>query len=87
MIKPTDKTEIESLISKIDPTKKTGPNSIHTKLIKLISNSISTPISNICNKSFASGIFPDILKISKVIPIHKKDSKLRVSNYRPISLL
>ena len=46
MIKPTDKTEIESLISKIYPTKKTGPNSIHNKLIKLISKVISTPISN-----------------------------------------
>ena len=34
MIKPTDKIEIESLISKIDPTKKTGPNSIHSKFIK-----------------------------------------------------
>ena len=32
-------------------------------------------------------IFPTILKTAKVIPIHKKDSKLEASNYRPISLL
>ena len=32
-------------------------------------------------------IFPTILKTAKVIPIHKKDSRLEVSNYRPISLL
>ena len=32
-------------------------------------------------------VFPTILKTAKVVPIHKKNSKLEVSNYRPISLL
>ena len=34
-----------------------------------------------------SGVFPAFLKTAKVIPIHKKNSKLEVSNYRPASLL
>ena len=41
----------------------------------------------IFNISFATGIFPNKLKVAKVIPIHKKDSKIECSNYRPISLL
>ena len=28
-----------------------------------------------------------MLKIAKVIPIHKKDDKTQINNYRPISLL
>ena len=33
------------------------------------------------------GIFPDKMKLSKVIPIFKKGSKVAIENYRPISLL
>ena len=32
-------------------------------------------------------VFPSVIKIAKVVPVFKKDSKLDYSNYRPISLL
>ena len=41
----------------------------------------------IINQSFNSGIFPDKLKIAKIIPIYKKGEKNVFNNYRPISLL
>ena len=37
--------------------------------------------------SLTSGVFPSALKIAKIVPIHKKDSTLDFSNYRPISIL
>ena len=37
--------------------------------------------------SFLTGQFPSVLKIAKVIPIHKKRSKVDYAKYRPISLL
>ena len=39
------------------------------------------------NDSFLSGIFPNKLKIAKVITLYKKDSGDNPANYHPISLL
>ena len=87
LIKTVTQSEVERVILELITSKSCGPNSIPTKMLKDMVVSLSQPIKNICNKSFQSGIFPDKLKISKVIPIHKKDSKTVMSNYRPISLL
>ena len=38
------------------------------------------------NYSYAFGIFPDILKLAKVVPVFKSGNKRVVTNYRPISL-
>ena len=37
--------------------------------------------------SFTTGVFPTILKIAKVLPLHKGGSTLDPNNFRPISLL
>ena len=84
---PTTPKEIESIIESFDSSKSVGPNSIPPKILKIIAPEISIAIANICNKSFKTGTFPDQLKISKINPIHKKESRLKISNYRPISLL
>ena len=41
----------------------------------------------IINQSLITGIYPHKLKIAKVIPIYKKENKLLMDNYRPISWL
>ena len=41
----------------------------------------------IYNKSFTEGQFPDLLKIAKVIPIHKGEDATNPNKHRPISLL
>ena len=55
--------------------------------IKYIKNEIIEPLTLIINQMFESGIFPDSLKIAKIIPIYKKGDINSITNYRPISLL
>ena len=78
---------VDGSISSLDSNTSVGPNSFLSKILKLLKNDISSQLSEILNISFSSGIFPSILKTAKVIPVHKKDSKLDFSNYRRISLL
>ena len=72
-ITPTDAHEVNLIISSLNSDKSTGPNSLPTKILKLLKNEISTHLADIFNLSFSSGVFPYVLKIAKVIPVHKKE--------------
>ena len=84
---PTDSTEVSNIISSLNQNKSDGPNNIPIKILKLLNKDMSDQLAILFNQSFSSGMFPSILKTSKIIPIYKKGSKLECSNYRPISLL
>ena len=56
-------------------------------LIKEIFKFICKPFTDICNKSFLNGVFPDKMKIAKVIPLFKSGENDTFTNYRPVSLL
>ena len=83
----TNKEEICKVISSLNISKSCGSSSIPTKILHLLQDHISKYVATICNLSFSTGIFPTILKTAKLIPILKKNFRLEVSNYRPISLL
>ena len=64
-----------------------GYDGIYVKLLKYLFPALSKPLCLIINQSLLTGIYPDKLKIAKVIPLFKKDDTLLMDNYRPISLL
>ena len=84
---PVTPPEIEIIINSLNSNKSTGPYSIPTFLLKLLSSHISVPLSKIANHSFVTGVFPNKLKFGKVNPLHKTESRDNPSNYRPISIL
>ena len=86
LIANTSNEEILEIIENLE-NKATGPQSVPTKLLKLIPDLILTPLCKIISTFFSTGVFPDALKISKVIPIYKGGPTDNVNNYRPISLL
>ena len=84
---PSVPQEISEIISLLKTGKSLGPNSIPMKILKILCPLISASLSQIINESFQSGIFPEKMKLAKVIPLFKKGCPLTASNYRPISLL
>ena len=88
LFRSADDEEILRVIVNFENSKASGPNSIPTEILKLLRFNLCHPLKEIINISFATGIYPDKLKIAKVIPTFKnKGDQLLVSNYRPISLL
>ena len=56
-------------------------------MIKSIKFDILDSLTLIINQSLMSGIFPDKVKLAKVIPLYKKRDPAIADNYCPISLL
>ena len=78
---------IGKIINDMSAKNSSGPDVINTKLLKLVKHDLITPLPYIVNQTLSIGIFPDRLKIAKVIPIYKKGDSLLAENYRPISIL
>ena len=96
MPRPSDRRFAFDLITETDCLKiipglkskdSTGVDGISTKLLKQIAQAIVKPLTLIINQSLYNGIFPNKLKIAKVIPLYKKGPSEILDNYRPISLL
>ena len=79
--------EIMDILKSLPTNKGTGPASIPLRFLLLVADLIIVPLCRLVNVSFSTGVFPDILKIAKIIPLHKGGSTQDLNNFRPISLL
>ena len=68
LINATDSTEVPSIISSLNQDKN-APNSIPSRILKLLIKGISDQLVFLLNQSFFSGLFLTILKTRKIISI------------------
>ena len=87
MVEIRNRKTLQSKVNICKSDVKIGDNADSLELIQLIHTDISGSITVIINQSLTSGIFPGRLKIAKVTPIFKKDNKMLICNYKPISVL
>ena len=69
-ISPTDKYEIVNIKYSLNSNKSTEPGNLPTKILKLLKNNIFVQLSSVFDVSFSTNVFPCMLKIAKVVPIH-----------------
>ncbi len=65
----------------------TDLDGISIKLLKAVRAEIEAPLAHAFNLSLTTGCFPERLKASKVVPIHKAGDRKNCDNYRPITLV
>ena len=81
------KSEIIEIVKNFKGKLSTDFNDINMDIVKRVMTNIVKQFSHICNTSFISGIFPDNMKIAKVVSLYKAGEKNLFTNYRPVSLL
>ena len=80
-------TDILKIIQNLNPNKAHGHDKISIPMLKICGNSLCRPLELTFNDCLVNGIFPSVWKKGNIVPVHKKNDKQPLNNYRPISLL
>lgn len=81
-----NQSEVQDTLKILKINKATGPDGISNRMLKLTINTITVPLTKLFNLSLSSYTYPDLWKVSHVMPLFKKGDKSIASNYRPVSL-
>ena len=87
ILHPATETEVEKESQDLDISKSTGIDTIPPKIVKWSAVLLTPILTKLINMCFLGGIYPDSLKLARVIPIFKGGNKNDSSLYRPISIL
>jgi hypothetical protein len=85
--KPVTNEQVYKIINQLKSKPSVGHDGLSTITVKYLASLLTEPLTLLINQSLKAGIFPDKLKLAKIIPIHKKDDVHLLENYRPISVL
>ena len=74
------------LLKDFNSSKAVGPDGIWGKVLKKCAASLAKTLTLLFNKSLVTGCIPDDWKLALIVPVHEKDDRGSVENYRPISI-
>ena len=83
----TTPNEIENIINNLNVRKASGADDLSVSVLKRLNKLLSPILSDLVNQAFEAGVYPDSLKLAKVIPLHKGGIDNDPNNFRPISIL
>ena len=80
-------SKVTKLLKALKNSKSTSIDGLDSFSIKVSAEIISIPLHHVLTLAIMQNRFPTKWKLSKVIPLYKKDSRLDQKNYRPVSIL
>ena len=78
--------DMKQALKSLKPNKSPGPDGIHPRILKELSEELAYPLRLLFEKTISCGKLPDAWKTAEVRPIFKKGIKSSPGNYRPVSL-
>ncbi|XP_050509197.1 uncharacterized protein LOC114345645 [Diabrotica virgifera virgifera] len=85
--RPVVEDEISQIIKSLNNSNCKDVHEINSKILKETHQIVLTPFTHLINLILSTGVFPEALKYSKVLPIYKKGDSSKADNYRPISIV
>ena len=79
--------ELKEAFLSLKTNKSPGYDDINFNVVKKCFGEINEPLKYLFNLSLENGIFPEKMKIAKVIPLFKNGGPENILNYHPISVL
>ena len=85
-VTPVNESEVIEILKKLKNSSP-GWDGISPHIVKMTYSIFIKPLVHICNLSIMNGVFPNELKVAKVIPLYKGGDSMLLVNYRPVSIL
>ena len=80
--------QTNDIIKNLKNSKSTGHDAINNRILKKIGHRIAPHLTHLINSILNTSIFPDIFKISRILPISKQGKPVNeISSFRPINNL
>ena len=86
-IPPVTEAYVLKQLQLLKDGKAVGLDGLSSRLLRIASPIIASPLTKLMNLSINTGLFPNDWKVAKVVPLHKKGSTNDRGNYRPVSVL
>ena len=81
-----DENLVIEKLAKLNTNKSQGPDELNPKLLFELRDEICEPLTSLFNVSIQTGEIPQDWRDAVVAPLHKKGSRNKPENYRPVSL-
>ena len=78
---------VRDILKTLNTSKATGPDEISPNLLRNCADELSGILAQLFTDCLKQQTWPKIWKSGRVIPVHKKEDKSKVKNYRPVTLL
>ena len=78
---------IFDIIQQLDPNKAHSHDMISIRMLKICGKSICRRLELIFKECISNGVFPSEWNKGNLVPIHNKNDRQCLENYRPVSLL